>query len=762
LAFSEKAGLPGNPKRQQPKTLFLLTIKILMMKLLSLSKIIMLAGTMLVFSACFKDLDTVPLDKDEITSAVVYDDPSTYKKVLAKLYAGLAVTGQEGPSGQPDISGIDEGFGQYLRGYWYLQELPTDEAVIGWNDRTIKDFHEQDWDALDVFIAAFYSRIFYQIVLCNEFLRETTDAKLNSRNVDAGLQAEIQTFRAEARFLRALSYWHALDLFRNVPFVTEENAVGAFFPEQISKEELFNFIEVEAREAALGMAEPHASQYGRADKAAPWMLLANLYLNAEVYIGQPKYSECIEYCNNVINAGYSLEPEYSHLFTADNHTADGVIFPITYDGISTRTWGGTTFLVHAAVGGSMNPSDYGIDDGWGGTRATSALVAKFPAVGSGSVLVAPNEGNTGTYPVLQVPGSYQGWDVANTETVIASPGADGNYEGYFWFDAGTEFKFTDGPTWDVDYGDTGADGALDQGGDNIIVADAGYYKINVDLNALTYTMEKTDWGIIGSATAGGWDSDQNMTYDAAEGAWTITADLVAGEVKFRANDDWALNYGDTGADALLEQDGDNIVIPSGGNYLLKLYIDKPDYTYSVELPSFDKRAMFYTNGQSLEIEDIAQFTDGYAVTKFSNRTSAGAQGSDATFADTDFPLFRLAGTYLMYAEAVLRGGSGGDMGTALNYINQLRERAYGGTSGNIIQSDLTLDFILDERAREFLWEAHRRTDLVRYGKFSESSYLWPWKGGVPEGMSTDSKYDIYPIPASDIGANPTLAQNPGY
>ncbi len=718
---------------------------------------------MLVVSSCFKDLDTVPLDKDEITSAVVYDDPASYRKVLAKLYAGLSVTGQQGPHGQPDISGIDEGFGQYLRGYWYHQELPTDEAVIGWNDRTIKDFHEQDWDAQDVFIAAFYSRVFYQISLCNEFLRETTDAKLDSRNADAALRAEVKTYRAEARFLRALSYWHALDVFRNVPFVTEQDAVGSFFPGQISAPELFNFIEVEAREAALDMAGPRQNEYGRADKAAAWMLLAKLYLNAEVYIGQEKYTECLEYVNNIINAGYSLNPEFSHLFMADNDQAnDEVIFPVTYDGINTRTWGGTAFIIHAAVGGSMDPAAFGIDGGWGGTRTTSAIVAKFPAIGGGNVLVEPNEGNTGTYPALQVPGSYQGWDVANTETVVASPNSDGNYEGYFWFDAGTEFKFTDGPAWDVNYGDTGADGTLEAEGDNIVIAEAGYYKINVDLNTLTYAMQQTDWGIIGSATAGGWDSDQNMTYDTVEGAWTITAALVAGELKFRANDDWAINLGDEGADGILTQEGANISIPNDGTYLVKLYIDKPDYTYSISLPSFDKRAMFYTDGQSLDIVDISQFPEGYAVSKFTNKTSTGANGSDLTFTDTDFPMFRLADAYLMYAEAVLRGGSGGDMGTALNYVNLVRERAYGGSSGDITQGELTLDFILDERARELMWEAQRRTDLVRFGKFSQSGYVWPWKGGVPEGQSVESFRDIFPIPSTDLGANPNLQQNPGY
>ncbi|MBK8669882.1 MAG: hypothetical protein IPN89_10635 [Saprospiraceae bacterium] len=87
-------------------------------------------GVSLTFSSCFKDLDTVPLDPNLITSGTVFNNQDAYKQFLAKLYAGFAVSGQEGPSGQADISGIDEGFGQYLRGMWYHQELTTDEALI--------------------------------------------------------------------------------------------------------------------------------------------------------------------------------------------------------------------------------------------------------------------------------------------------------------------------------------------------------------------------------------------------------------------------------------------------------------------------------------------------------------------------------------------------------------------------------------------------------------------------------------------------------
>ncbi|MEZ4775659.1 MAG: RagB/SusD family nutrient uptake outer membrane protein [Bacteroidia bacterium] len=723
--------------------------------------IIITLGTSVFMTSCFKDLNVIPLDPDEVTSAVVYDNPAAYRQVLAKLYAGYALSGQEGPSGQPDISGIDEGFSTYLRQYWKAQELPTDEAVIAWNDGNIHDFHQQDWNASNEFITAMYNRIFYQISLVNEYLRETTDAKLDSRNVDAGTRADVAEYRTEARFLRALSYWHALDLFRNVPFVTEEDAVGSFFPEQIQKGDLFTFIESELLEIESQMAAPKQNEYGRADQAAAWTLLAKLYLNAEVYTGQNKYTECVTYSKKVIDAGYTLDAKYENLFLADNDQSDEIIFAINFDGTRSKTWGGMTFLVHAAVGGGMSPVEFGIDGGWGGIRTTSAIVDKFPAVGTGSVVVAPNDGNTASYPVLYVPGGYQGWDPA-TANVLTSPASDNKYEGYIWFDAGTEFKFTPGPNWDLDYGDNGADGTLDQGGSNVAVADAGLYKINVDINALTYTLAKTEWGVIGSATPGGWDSDQNMTYNPTEGAMVITADLVTGEMKFRANDDWGLNYGDDGANAILEANGANIAIPSAGTYLIKLYLDKPDYTYSIELTSFDRRAMFYTDGQSKEIEDISQFTQGYAITKFKNVTSSGTPGSDPTFVDTDFPMFRLADVYLMYAEAILRGGGGASKAEALARVNEIRERAYDGPSGNITESELDLPFILDERARELVWECHRRTDLIRFSQFSNSTYLWPWKGGIPEGKSVSEDYDVYPIPASDITANPNLQQNKGY
>ena len=95
-------------------------------------------------------------------------------------------------------------------------------------------------------------------------------------------------------------------------------------------------------------------------------------------------------------------------------------------------------------------------------------------------------------------------------------------------------------------------------------------------------------------------------------------------------------------------------------------------------------------------------------------------------------------------------------------MNNIRTRAYGNTTGNIGAGQLTLQYILDERARELYWEGHRRTDLIRYGILTNGTYLWPWKGGVSSGTAVDAKYNLFPIPSSNIVANPNLTQNTGY
>jgi hypothetical protein len=167
--------------------------------------------------------------------------------------------------------------------------------------------------------------------------------------------------------------------------------------------------------------------------------------------------------------------------------------------------------------------------------------------------------------------------------------------------------------------------------------------------------------------------------------------------------------------------------------------------------------------ENIEIEDPSVFTNnGIPVVKYYNRNSDGTL-PPSNIAYTDFPLFRLGEIYLNYAEAVLRGGTGGDATTALQLVNNLRKRAYNGdNAATLTAGELNLDYILNERGREFFYEGQRRTDLIRFGKLSGSTYLWPWKGGVPQGRSVESYLNVFPIPADDIGANENLVQNTGY
>lgn len=193
-------------------------------------------------------------------------------------------------------------------------------------------------------------------------------------------------------------------------------------------------------------------------------------------------------------------------------------------------------------------------------------------------------------PLLYVPGGYQtasgyggDWSPDVAPTLAVPDFGSTDFEGYVYFAADSEFKITDAPNWDNGiYGSDGADGLEFPGNDSgNLSTTAGYYRMNVDTEALTYTLTATSWGLVGDAT-GSWDVDQDMTYDADAKVWTITLDLVAGEIKFRANDAWDLNYGDDGADGSLEEGTANIPIGTAGNYTVTLDLSTPRaYTYTV-------------------------------------------------------------------------------------------------------------------------------------------------------------------------------------
>lgn len=176
----------------------------------------------------------------------------------------------------------------------------------------------------------------------------------------------------------------------------------------------------------------------------------------------------------------------------------------------------------------------------------------------------------------------------------------------------------------------------------------------------------------------------------------------------------------------------------------------------------DKRAYFCNKG-NVKTFDMTQYATGWSCWKFNPFYTDGHYNTDSVnnykFSSIDFPLFRLAEQYLIYAEADARlsGGETTDA-TALAYIKALRDRA-----GVAMPDAVNLDFLLAERARELMWEGHRRTDLIRYGYFTSMQFPWSFKGGVADGKASLPAFrTIYPIIQDDLNANNFLVQNPGY
>ncbi len=348
-----------------------------MKKILSIALSFALIGGLSV--SCVGDLNVTPIDPNLELPEDVLNSEAAYTSLLAKCYQGLAVSSSDGPSGGPDIDGVDGGYGQYLRALVNMQELTTDVMTCCWNDAGLPDLHNFTWTTSNGFVFCMYYRVFYQIGLCNEFIRRSNEAVIAE-------YPNKNAYIAEARALRLLSYYHAIDMFGNVPFFTEENTVGSTGPQQISRADLFSWMETEALDILAGndLAAPGKNVYGRCDKGLVQMVLAKLYLNAEVWKGEAMYDKCADVCEDLISE-YRLASKYADLFCADNHlrtanttyNGDEIIFSVNQDGELIQSYGATNFLIFASLNDETTPDKYGISGPWGGLSLTGAFTKKF-------------------------------------------------------------------------------------------------------------------------------------------------------------------------------------------------------------------------------------------------------------------------------------------------------------------------------------------------------------------------------------------------
>lgn len=342
-------------------------------------------ATLFVAASCVKDLDVTPIDPNTALPEEVLSNQAAFTSLLAKCYQGLASSTSNGPDSDADISGVNSGYGQYLRALVNMQDLTTDVMTCCWNDGNLFDIHNMTWNASNEFVLSMYYRIFYQIGLCNEFIRRSNATEITD-------YTQKDAYIAEARALRLLSYYHAIDMFGNIPFTDETASVGSTAPEQMSRADLFDWIETEAKALLQdpALAEPGKNIYPRADKGMVQMILAKLYLNAEVWNGTNRYADCATICEQLI-AEYPLHDVYNDLFCADNHLCsanttyrgDEIIFVSPQDGIQLRSYGSTNFLVFASTWSSeeagikMDVAERGISSGWSGLSHTGAFTSKF-------------------------------------------------------------------------------------------------------------------------------------------------------------------------------------------------------------------------------------------------------------------------------------------------------------------------------------------------------------------------------------------------
>jgi starch-binding outer membrane protein, SusD/RagB family len=330
----------------------------------------------LMITSCVKDLNVIPKDPNLILAGNLGDNPVYMKETLGKIYGSFILPGQSSQSADADISSPDIWFFCMARAHWNLQELTTDEAINGWGDIGVSEINTQSWSAQNPFITAVYQRLSLSITYANDFIK----------NTNGSTDPAVKQYNAEARFLRALAYSYSMDLFANPPFTTDADGVGKFFPTQIDPDskvgraKLFNYVVSELHSIENKLPVP-GKVSAQASQAACWMLLARVYLNAQVYTGTAKWDSCRIYCDKVVSSGkYSLATNYRQNFSADNDGATNpeMIFAWAQDGINVQGNGGTTFIIQSCSDkdfvSSLRFHDLPTNPNWNGNRTKRQFV----------------------------------------------------------------------------------------------------------------------------------------------------------------------------------------------------------------------------------------------------------------------------------------------------------------------------------------------------------------------------------------------------
>ncbi|MBR1960951.1 MAG: RagB/SusD family nutrient uptake outer membrane protein [Bacteroidales bacterium] len=348
-----------------------------------MKKLIYIIASVLLAS-CVNDLDTLPLNKTEPVSEYVYGkDENAYLSGLGRLYFQFVT------NDLTDLQQMDGGASEIIRAFWSVQETTTDEAKCSWeNDAWVRALNTNTWsETQNDAVYAVYVRTLQGIALVNEYLRQTAPERLEARGVSADLARKIDSFRDEARFIRAYLYWMAIDCFGSVPFTTEKSPFGgAYFPQQASRADIFDFC---VNELTYLMSDESdmplpRSNYPRADKGSAAGLLARMYLNSEVYTGVERWAEAKAVCEGIFGMGYTLCPDYAALFRGDNgenlQARGEMLWTVDYNAEKTQSYGGSSYILSATLASTDITDESrpnGQRNGWAGLRVPYEFVSRY-------------------------------------------------------------------------------------------------------------------------------------------------------------------------------------------------------------------------------------------------------------------------------------------------------------------------------------------------------------------------------------------------
>jgi len=357
----------------------------------SILKYMALACIALGMASCVQDLNTKPIDPNSSTTF-------NADRMFTKCYGCMAFIGQSGPGDNSDVDwpGLDAGTSGFYRTIWYCNELSSDEVWWIWNDTESKELTQTMWEGSNTMMGAIYARLILDIKYCNHYLAQAP----NTTDEDKHRLAEV-------RFIRALHYYYLMDMFLYSPFVITESSD---FPRFLPRHKVYEWLVGELKDVIIELPAERISDY-RVGKAAAQLLLARIYINADVYNKYNKewnsdnpYPDVEKYAGKSIwqvaemaakdvindNPQHQLVTEnfvtdsgfvytaYQQLFMGDNHR-DSIIkeslFQIYQDGLYTQSYANSIMMISGPRIKGMTA--WGVDQEWHSMRSSPTLVDKF-------------------------------------------------------------------------------------------------------------------------------------------------------------------------------------------------------------------------------------------------------------------------------------------------------------------------------------------------------------------------------------------------